>query len=74
VNVKLIYRAFEKDQKMGSHMELHKMCLGSFHLFLKKDGWGLRADNEKRNAAALLYCVHFRTLADSICLPGSALK
>jgi hypothetical protein len=51
---------------MGSNMELHKMCLGSFHLFSEKGGWGLRADSEKRNAAALLYCVHFRTLADSM--------
>jgi hypothetical protein len=31
------------------------------------DGEGLRPDNEKRNAAAHLYCVHFRTfLADSM--------
>jgi hypothetical protein len=35
--------------------------------FQEKDGWGLRADNEKRNAAALfvIVCI-FRTLADSM--------
>jgi hypothetical protein len=34
--MELIHRAIEKDQKMGSNMELHKMCLGSFHLFSEK--------------------------------------